>query len=110
MEHFELSDNDKKQISALKMTEQQVLSQVELLKRGVQYLKIDRPCTVGDGIRSISKGKLEELAKIFHEYGRERDLIKFVPASGAASRMFKTLFNFYNQYLRATHIHVSNVS
>ena len=98
MEHFELSDNDKKQISALKMTEQQVLSQIELLKKGVPYLKLDRPCTVGDGIRSVSKEELKELSKIFDECAKERELLKFVPASGAASRMFKTLFNFYNQY------------
>ena len=98
MEHFELSDNDKKQISALKMTEQQAISQIELLKKGVPYLKLDQPCTVGDGIRSVSKEELKELAKIFHEYGKERELLKFVPASGAASRMFKTLFNFYNRY------------
>ena len=101
MEHFELSDNDKKQISALKMTEQQVISQIELLKKGVPYLKLDRPCTVGDGIRSVSKEELKELSKIFDECGKERELLKFVPASGAASRMFKTLFNFYNQYPQA---------
>jgi hypothetical protein len=98
MKHFELSDNDKKQISALKMTERQVISQIELLKKGVPYMKLDRPCTVGDGIRSVSKEELKELAKIFHEYGKERELVKFVPTSGAASRMFKTLFNFYDRY------------
>ncbi len=96
MEHFEL--NDKKQISALKITEEQVISQIELFKKGMPYLKIDRPCTIGDGIRSISKEALKDLAEIFYEYGKERQPIKFVPASGAASRMFKTLFNFKNQY------------
>ena len=98
MEHFELSDNDKKQVDKLGISEKQVISQIEVLKKGVPYMKLDRPCTVGDGIRSVSKEELKELAKIFHEYGREKKLVKFVPASGAASRMFKTLFNFYNRY------------
>ena len=98
MEYFDLSNNDKKQISALKMTEQQIISQIELLKKGTPYLRLDRPCTIGDGIRSVSKEELKKLVKIFDEYSMERELLKFVPASGAASRMFKTLFSFFNQY------------
>ena len=98
MEHFKLSDNDKKQIGKLGISEEQTISQIELLKKGVPYLKLDRPCTVGDGIRAVLKEELKELAKIFDEYGREREILKFVPASGAASRMFRTLFNLNNQY------------
>ena len=93
-----LNDRDKKQIRALGITEDHVLSQIERFEKGAPYLKLDRPCTIGDGIKVISEEELEALTVIFKESTTKRRLTKFVPASGAASRMFKALLRFNNEY------------
>jgi len=92
------SEADKKQIEARKITQGRVISQIEMFKKGSPYLELNRPCTIGDGIRSIAEEEIKQLSMIFEEYAPRKRLIKFVPASGAASRMFKTLLRFNNKY------------
>ncbi len=92
------SEADKKQIEAREITQEKVISQIEMFKKGAPYLELNRPCTIGDGIRSIAEEELKQLSMIFEEYAPRKGLIKFVPASGAASRMFKTLLRFNNEY------------
>lgn len=91
---FQKSDFD--QIASINSTPEKVIFQIDLFKKGTPYLKLIRPCTKGDGIRSISGDEIEKLTAIFEKYGQKKKLIKFVPASGAASRMFKTLLKFNN--------------
>ena len=50
-------------------------------------MAVDRPCTVGDGIRRLSAAEVDRLGRI-HDAARHR-MGRFVPASGAASRMFR---------------------
>lgn len=82
---------DLRQIEAHGLTVETVFRQLELFKRPASYLNLVRPCTKGDGIKVLDP----ETMRIFQEtYEREilkRRAVKFVPASGAASRMFKTL-------------------
>jgi len=66
--------------------------QLRLFRGLPPYLALDRPCTVGDGIRVLTAAELaqaRECARLASRAGRVR---KFVPASGAASRMFQSLF------------------
>src|SRR5262245_22729440 len=51
----------------------------------------DRACTVGDAIVRLSETEHEELLKLHHEAAQSGTCHWFVPASGAASRMFKDL-------------------
>lgn len=67
-----------------------VRSQIETFRKGVKHQELARPCTLGDGVESV-EGGLEPLKSLFDQYCRDRNIIKFVPASGAASRMFKDL-------------------
>ena len=85
------SDQDIKEIKQMGMSLIEVQSQIERFKKGASYLKLDRPCTIGDGIRSIPEEEARRLAALYQDLGPARGLTKFVPASGAASRMFKTL-------------------
>ncbi len=98
MGSFVFSDADKRQIQFLGIAEEQVLSQMEILRRGAPYLKLNRPCTIGDGIKSISDDRLDKLITVFEESAPERSLVKFVPASGAATRMCRRLLRFNNHY------------
>ncbi|MGV8090792.1 MAG: DUF4301 family protein [Mangrovibacterium sp.] len=70
-----------------------VLKQLENFRNGFPFLQIIKPATVGDGITRLSDAEITEYNRIFEESVEQgTGLLKFVPASGAASRMFKSLF------------------
>lgn len=78
------------------ITVEHVMSQIEIFKKKPFYIKLNRPCTIGDGIRVIPEDEIQELILHHQEAAGKGRLLKFVPASGAASRMFKSLLNFNN--------------
>ncbi len=90
----QLIQEDLQQIAERNVTEEQVERQVAQLKRGTTYVKLIRPATVGDGILRLSPEQIEEMNRTFDEDKEFYQFTKFVPASGAASRMFKDLFSF----------------
>ena len=83
------SKRDLDQMKTLGITEEQVLSQLEAFKRPAPYLHIKRPCTIGDGIHAIPEKELSALAEHHREAANKGRCLKFVPASGAATRMFE---------------------
>jgi hypothetical protein len=94
MPHDLFSADDIRQIMAHGLTEAQVMEQIQWLIRGATPLRLNRPCTVGDGMVSIPEAELEGLVKR-HDQGAGRGrVMKFVPASGAASRMFEDWFRY----------------
>ena len=62
-------------------------NQIRALEKEERFADIDRAASIGDGINRINEFERNSLIKEYEEYGG--DVIKFVPASGAASRMFK---------------------
>ena len=89
-----LNKQDLLQIAERNVTEEQVERQVAQLKRGTAYVKLIRPATIGDGILRMSPEQVEAMNRAFDEDKEYYQFTKFVPASGAASRMFKDLFTF----------------
>jgi hypothetical protein len=85
------SDEDLKQIRERGMTPDLVLAQVEQLTRGFPFARLDRPCTVGDGITVLDEPERDRMSRIYSRAALSGRAMKFVPASGAASRMFKAL-------------------
>ncbi|MEQ9619772.1 MAG: DUF4301 family protein [Deltaproteobacteria bacterium] len=73
-----------------------VISQLEMFRKGLPPVELARPCTLGDGIVSI-EGEEERYARLFEEASGDKKIVKFVPASGAASRMFKELLAVLNR-------------
>lgn len=71
-----------------------VEKQLERFKEGFSYLPIDRPATIGDGIIELSDNSINEFIAFFESQAHDYGMVKFVPASGAASRMFKRLYSF----------------
>ncbi|MGL5111609.1 MAG: DUF4301 family protein, partial [Flavobacterium sp.] len=67
-------------------------------KKGISKTFIDRPATVDDGIVQLSTEEFVEKARYFEQHNTELTLMKFVPASGAATRMFKFLNEFLNNF------------
>lgn len=54
-------------------------------------IRLLRPATVGDGIERIPEEEVPGLLERAHEAQLQGRFLKFVPASGAASRMFRSL-------------------
>jgi len=90
------TDSDLEQMRSLGITEEPVRGQLAILEKGRAHLTLSRPCTLGDGIISISEDSLPAMILQHQEAARKGRLLKFVPASGAASRMFKALLKFLN--------------
>jgi hypothetical protein len=68
--------------------------QIENFKKGFPYINLVRPATIKDGIRSFGTRDIQRLADFYLSNFKGYEVLKFVPASGAASRMFKSLFEF----------------
>ncbi len=83
--------SDIKQFKEKGIANELVSSQIDILKRGIPHLKLIRPCTIGDGIDVVQKDNFEKLANLSSVAALSGRTMKFVPASGAASRMFKSL-------------------
>ena len=73
-----------------------VEKQINDFKEGFPFLKVVKAATINDGLKKYNDEQLEKLIRVYNHYGRKNKILKFVPASGAASRMFKSLFEFYN--------------
>ena len=80
----------KKGISA-----EQVAEQLKKFKTGFPFLEIKSAATIDKGIISPSETELDSYLAAWDNYcSAGHSILKFVPASGAASRMFKDLFSF----------------
>ena len=89
-----LNEKDLLQLSERNVTENQVNQQVAQLKRGTKYVQLMRPATLGDGIIRLDNTQVDTMTQAFDADRQYYHFTKFVPASGAASRMFKDLFAF----------------
>ncbi len=95
MTQFSTSDLD--QLSAKGISRESVEAQLDRFRTGFPYLTIDSPASVGNGILPVDDEMTQAcLDRWQHFLDDNGDVLKFVPASGAASRMFKALFAFVN--------------
>ncbi len=85
------STDDLKQLKALNIDPSIASSQLTWLRTGQVDVKLERPCTPGDGIVQIQPASHPYLNKAFATAVAKGRLSRFIPASGAASRMFSPL-------------------
>jgi len=88
------TQEDKHQIGQRALTEEILTAQIEKIRRGSAPLKISRAATAGKGILILDDKKKGDSAKKWEQEKENWHSEKFVPASGAASRMFKFLFQY----------------
>ena len=91
MEMDTFTSEDRARIEAQGLTVEEVERQAALLRDPPPAAKLLRPCTAGDGVTRIDEGEHAELLALAGEAAGAGRLSKFVPASGAASRMFEFL-------------------
>lgn len=72
----------------------EVDQQYQLLLNGSQFSRLTKPAILGDGIQLLSKIEAKKYNKYYHSVKDSIRIQKFVPASGAATRMFKELAEF----------------
>lgn len=89
------SSKDLNQISSHGLTIEKVEHQLNEISKGFPFLKIEAAASVGNGILRPTDTQLKSYVSKWNEYSSHvHKIVKFVPASGAASRMFKNLFAF----------------
>ncbi|MDR2496565.1 MAG: DUF4301 family protein [Tannerellaceae bacterium] len=90
-----LYENDLKLLASKGIREQQIEEQLSCFDKGFPFLEIIASASVEKGITVVPKEEQPVYMKAWEDYMLSRKLIvKFVPASGAASRMFKDLYAF----------------
>ena len=90
-----LSNSDLKQLAQKGITPEQIENQLQEFKTGFPFLRLEGPAAVGNGIVAPTEAECQDYVKTWNDYKAEgKKIVKFVPASGAASRMFKDMFAF----------------
>lgn len=77
---------------------EEVDRQLDNFKKGFDYVSLSEPATVGNGIVRIPEEEEERLLNLYEQASTRCDMLKMVPASGSATRMFKDLFTFLDTY------------
>lgn len=90
-----LTEQDKEQLRKKGITEERIAEQLVCFEKGFPYLKLEAAASLDCGIIAPDEEHQKKLLSAWDAYMQEgKTIVKFVPASGAASRMFKNLFEF----------------
>ncbi len=92
-----LSKQDSEQLAARGISEDQFAGQIEKFRQGLTPARLIAAAVPGNGIIVTNEKTRKYYLNLYEDYSRDRDIIKFVPASGAASRMFKDLYACYEE-------------
>jgi hypothetical protein len=90
-----IQETDLEQLKEKGISKESLNEQIERFKEGFSALKVERTATLTDGIIPFSDQQIERYKKTYtQEISKGLHPLKFVPASGAASRMFKALYQY----------------
>jgi hypothetical protein len=90
-----ITEKDKVQLQSKGISELQIASQLSSFEKGFPYLKLYAAASIEKGILLPDDETEKKYLLAWDQYTQsEHKILKFVPASGAASRMFKDLFAF----------------
>ncbi|MBR2497348.1 MAG: DUF4301 family protein, partial [Parabacteroides sp.] len=90
-----LNAKDLELLAAKGISKEQIEEQLACFVKGFPYLGIAASASVEKGIMVISQEQQATYMEAWDAYlAKNKKIVKFVPASGAASRMFKNLFEF----------------
>lgn len=93
-----LSEQDFEQMNQHGVSVANIEKQLAIFKKGIAKMELIEAATVGNGILKLTHADFVEKARFFDEHKSNLKLLKFVPASGAATRMFKFLLAFLNEF------------
>lgn len=90
-----ITSQDRELLTQKGISEAQIAEQLACFKNGFPYLKLAGAASVEKGILVPNTDQQQGYLNVWEAYTKtDKVIVKFVPASGAASRMFKNLFEF----------------
>lgn len=89
---YSFSPKDIEQIKEHGLTESQVQNQIQEFNQGIPYVDVHAPAVLNNGIMAIKEEELDNLIRRYET--ADKKIVKFIPSSGAATRMFKLLHEF----------------
>src|SRR5690554_3239062 len=92
------TEKNKQQIKSHGLSETEIERQLEIFKNGIPFAEVVEAASIGNGIEVFSEEEQAHFVSIFESEKDNLDLLKFVPASGAATRMFKFLHRFLENF------------
>ncbi len=92
------SEKDLEQIKAKGISQAKLAEQIKNFEEGFPFMELQKAATIGDGILKFDEKEIDDYVKMYEEEMSNYQIYKFVPASGAASRMFKSLFSFMEKF------------
>ncbi len=93
---YRFSDTELEQISNRGISEYAACEQLAVLSEGAPYADIIAPAVIGNGITVITEDEKPAYTDLYKKARMDSRISKFVPASGAATRMFNDLIKAYN--------------
>ena len=85
---------DKEQLLTQGVNVSEVREQIKRFQKRFPFAKLIKPAKVSEGIISLNVTQKKELQALYEQRGKSKKKVKFTPASGAATRMFKGLFEY----------------
>ena len=98
IENFGFTDEDFKQIINQGVSLDKIHEELRFFETGISKIQLIKPATISDGIVYLTPDAFKDYASKFDNEKSRLLLNKFVPASGAATRMFKFLNEFLNDF------------
>ncbi|MDC1259405.1 DUF4301 family protein [Flavobacteriaceae bacterium] len=92
------SSSDVKQVENLGLSLIDIEKQLEYYQSPPSFVNLKSSATIGNGIIKLSDSELLNLITYYEQHNTSLSVVKFTPASGAASRMFKVLHQFLDDY------------
>ena len=90
-----ITPEDKILLEKKGISESQIAEQLACFEKGFPFLQLDGAASIEKGILAPQGDEIDSYLQAWDAYKQgEKTIVKFVPASGAASRMFKDLFSF----------------
>ena len=71
--------------------------QLKNFKKGFPFARLTGAAVEDDGVLVFGEEQRENYRRLYREKASSESILKFVPASGAATRMFKNLYAFYEK-------------
>lgn len=90
-------EKDFSQINELGIDLETVYQQINDFKEGFPFMQLQKAATLNDGVMKLTEEQLESFTALYEKKVSKLVPLKFVPASGAATRMFKSLFSYLEE-------------
>jgi len=95
---IDLTPVQDQQLKDVGITAERIQEQLKYFDKGFPFIKLAKPASVNDGIIMLNDDTTKTCIGQYNELRKGKKVLKFVPASGAASRMFKSLYEFIDKY------------